>query len=406
VTTAPRAPLTRATAAALAAGVTLGSLGSNVMPALLADITASRNLSSTGAGGIATAQLLATAITVLAFASRAGRPGRAGIARWGLLVAAAGFAASMFAPDVLTLALANIVAGAGVGAVGAMALAGLPNTDDPDRATKITVVANVLGVAVVLAAVAGVSAAVHGGGFLLLAALCLAVVPLTSKLPDAPGTAQSTPGAQPPGLPSRALGASIVAGAALFAATDLGLWAHAENLGRERAGLGQGVLIAVLSAGVLAGLAGVLAGAWMSARWRRTIPLGGFLLAGTALKALLAVTTVPVLFGVGIALWNVTYPAVVLLLLIICGVLDIRGRWSAILGGGIGLGTAFGPLIAGAALDEGPGVLALTLLAGGLAATALILPVAVVTDRRAGVVPVTGAPVAAKDEPEPLTAGK
>src|SRR5690349_14156515 len=92
-------PLTRVTAAALAAGVTLGSLGSNVMPALLGDITASRHLSSTSAGAIATAQLLATAIAVLAFASRAGHPGRPRIARWGLFVAAAGFAASMAAPE-------------------------------------------------------------------------------------------------------------------------------------------------------------------------------------------------------------------------------------------------------------------------------------------------------------------
>jgi predicted MFS family arabinose efflux permease len=383
-------PLTRGTAAALAAGVTLGSLGSNVMPALLGDITASRHLSSTSAGAIATAQLLATAVVVLGLAGRAGHPGRARIARRGLFVAAAGFAASMAAPEPVTLGLANVVAGAGVGAVGAMALAGLPNTDDPDRATKITVLCNVLGVAVVLAGVAGVSALVHGGGFLLLAVICLAVVPLAGRLPDAPADGHAALRSQQR-LPSVRRGSAIVAGAAVFAATDLGLWAHAENLGKNHAGITEGVLVGVLSAGVLAGLAGVVAAAWMSGRWLRTVPLAAFLLTGTALKALIALTTSPVLFAVAIALWNVTYPAVVLLLLIICGVLDGRGRWSAILGGGIGLGTAFGPLIAGAALDFSPIALSITLAAGGLLATAMILPIALATDREAGVVSVTAA---------------
>jgi MFS family permease len=384
-------PLTRGTLAALAAAVTLGSLGSNVMPALLGDITHSRHLSSTSAGAIATSQLLATALFILAFASRAGRPGRARLARIGLVVAAAGFTASMVAPNAITLGLANIVAGSGVGVVGAMALAGLPNTADPERATRVTVLCNVLGVAVVLAAVAGVSAVLSGSGFLLLAAICVALFPLVRWLPEAP--AAPVDGARAEPIPNLRRGIAITAGAVVFAITDLGLWAHAETLG-EHAGLSSGVLVAVLSGGVLAGLAGVAGAAWMSGRWRRTIPLMGFLLCGTALKGLIAVTTTPVVFAVAIALWNVTYPAVVLLLLIICGVLDVRGRWSAVLGGGISLGTAIGPLIAGVALDASPTILGIVLVTGGLIATALILPVALVTDREAGVVSVSAATAA------------
>jgi hypothetical protein len=279
-----------------------------------------------------------------------------------------------------------------------MALAGLPNTDDPDRATKITVLCNVLGVAVVLAAVAGVSALLHGAGFLLLAAICLAVVPLAGRLPEAPADGNAALRSADR-LPAVGRGGPIVAGAVVFAATDLGLWAHAENLGKHHAGIDPGILVAVLSAGVLAGLAGVVAAAWMSERWLRTVPLAGFLLAGTALKGLIAVTTSPVVFAVAIALWNVTYPAVVLLLLIICGVMDARGRWNAILGGGIGLGTAFGPLIAGAALDVSPATLAAILVAGGLIATALILPISRIADREAGVVSVA----AVSPVPDPVT---
>jgi predicted MFS family arabinose efflux permease len=389
-------PLTRATASALAIGVTVGYLGSNVMPVLLGGITTTRHLSNTAAGAIGTAQLLATAVMALALTSRAGRPGRATLARWGLAAAAAGFAASRFAPDALTLGAANVVAGLGLGVVGAMALAALPCTTDPDRATMITVFVNVLGVAVMVAAVPAVDALFgYGNGFILIALVCVGAIALMGRLPDAPAFAV---GARPglADLPHKIRGSVLAIGTACFAAADIGLWSYAEIIGRQHVGLGGTSLIAILSLGVVAGLIGVVAASWMSGRWRRTWPLLGFLAAGGVAKFLVAVTTSPIVYAACIALWNATYPAIVLLLLTIGSTLDLRGRWNAALGGALGLGTAIGPLVAGAALDVDYVTLALTLAAITLAAIVLIIAISVRTDREPVAlpfVPVQGVPL-------------
>jgi predicted MFS family arabinose efflux permease len=392
VSDSPLAPLTRSVAGAIAIGVTLGYLGSNVMPVLLGGITTSRNLSNTAAGAIGTAQLLATAVAALALTSRAGRPGRTPLARWGLAAAAVGFAASRFAPDGFTLGVTNIVAGLGLGVVGAMALAALPATADPDRATTITVLVNVLGVAVMVAAIPLVDGVLgYGSGFILIALVCLAAVPLMGRLPDAPAiTTEATPGFAD--LPHKVHGSVLAVGTALFSAADIGLWSYAQIIGEKHAHLAGAGLVVVLSLGVVAGLLGVVSAARASGRWHRTGPLAGFLLAGAAAKFLIAVVPSPVVFAVCIAVWNATYPAIVLLLLTIGTALDVRGRWNAALGGALGLGTAIGPLVAGAVLDVGYLTLGLTLLAITIGAVVLITAIAVRADREAPALPVAPVP--------------
>jgi predicted MFS family arabinose efflux permease len=382
-------PLTRRTASALAVGVTLGYLGSNVMPVLLGGITTSRDLSNTAAGAIGTAQLLTTAVVALALTARAGRPGRVLLARWGLVAAAVGFGVSMVAPDALTLVLTNVVAGFGLGMVGAMALAALPSTDNPDRATAITVLVNVLGVAVMVAAIPLVDAVFgYGGGFILIAVVCLAALPIMGRLPDAPAVVtDAKPGLAD--LPHKGRGAVLAVGTALFAAADIGLWSYAQIIGEKHAGLSETALVVVLSLGVVAGLIGVVAAAWLSGRrsgrlsghWRRSGPLLFFLLLGAVAKLFIALSTSPVVFAVCIALWNATYPAIVLLLVTIGTALDVRGRWNAALGGALGLGTAIGPLVAGAALDVGYVTLGGVMLAITTVAVVLITSMAYRTDQ-------------------------
>jgi predicted MFS family arabinose efflux permease len=379
VSVPPHPPSTRLITSALAVGVTLGYLGSNVMPVLLGGITTSRDLSNTAAGAIGTAQLLATAVAGLALTARAGRPGRVLLARWGLAAAAVGFAASRIAPDAVTLGATNVVAGLGLGIVGAMALAALPTTADPDRTTSITVLVNVLGVAMMVAAIPLVDELFgYGNGFVLIAAVCLAAMPLMGRLPDAPAVVSDVrPGLAD--LPHKVRGALLALGTALFAAADIGLWSYAQIIGEKHAHLRGAALIVVLALGVVTGLVGVVAAAWTLRRWRRTYPLLAFLLAGAMAKFLIAVSPSPVVFAVCIAVWNATYPAIVLLLLTIGTSLDVRGRWNAALGGALGLGTAIGPLVAGAALDVGYLTLGLVLLAVTMVAITLLMVVAVRT---------------------------
>jgi predicted MFS family arabinose efflux permease len=387
-----RPVIARLVLGALAVGVTLGYLGSNVMPVLLGGITENRGLSNTAAGAIGTAQLLATAVAGLALTARAGRPGRIPLARWGLVAAAVGFAASRIAPDAGTLGIANVVAGFGLGMVGAMALAALPSTADPDRATAVTVLLNVLGVAVMVAAIPLADAVFGaGGGFLLLAAVCLLATTLMGRLPDAPAVVTEVrPGLAD--LPRKLRGSLLALGTALFAAADIGLWSYAQIIGEKHANLTGAALIVTLSLGVVTGLLGVVAAARTSRRWRSAYPLVGFLVLGAVAKFLIAVSTSPLVFAVCVAVWNATYPAIVLLLLTIGTGLDVRGRWNAALGGALGLGTAIGPLVAGAALDVGYVSLALVLLGITVVAITLLTTVAVRVSRDTVLPPVGATP--------------
>ena len=364
--------------AALAIGVTVGYLGSNVMPVLLAGVGDRLSMSNTALGAIGTSQLLATAVAALSLTDRAGRPGRARVARLGLAIAAVGFAAAVLAPERWTLGAANVFAGIGLGMVGAMALAGLAGQND--RAAAITIFVNVLGVAAMVAVIPLVDSLLGAGrGFGLVAAVCLLAVPVVGRLPDpvaVAGVEHRLP------LPHRTAGIVLAVGTGLFAATDIGFWSYAEIIGERHAHLTGAALILTLALGVVSGLIGVVSAASLSTRWRKTGPLAVFLLSGAALKFGLALTTNPLGYGIGIAVWNVTYPAIVLLLLTTGSALDPLGRWNAALGGSLAVGTAIGPLAAGAMLDIGYAALAGCLLVTTLVATALITAVSFRVDRQ------------------------
>lgn len=107
--------------------------------------------------------------------------------RLGLALSGAGFLGAAAATDPVSLVLANLVLGAGLGAVYAAATAALAATDDPDKASAVTV-SGVVGVTALL--IRGVPAANHdlgeGTGFLLMALCCLLARPLVRRLPDGP----------------------------------------------------------------------------------------------------------------------------------------------------------------------------------------------------------------------------
>ncbi|MFC4469947.1 hypothetical protein ACFPH6_36535 [Streptomyces xiangluensis] len=65
----------------------------------------------------AATQLMATAAVTLLLAKRAARPGRVRMTRLGLAVSGVGFLGAAAVTDPVTLVLANLVLGAGLGAV-------------------------------------------------------------------------------------------------------------------------------------------------------------------------------------------------------------------------------------------------------------------------------------------------
>jgi predicted MFS family arabinose efflux permease len=341
---------------ALVTGTSMGSVGANVMPMLLAGFRSSLNLSNTAAGLVAAGQLLATAVVTLTLAPRAAALDRVRLARIGLTIAALGFASTLLTSGIVLFTVANVVAGAGIGAVFAATAAGLATMEDVDRAT----VAAVLGSTVVIAALVIVvpMANAHwiaGAGFLIVATCCLTATLLVGRLPEAQDAVpvNDTEGGQPgPGLP-------ILGAVALLAASDQGAWSYAGVLGENHAHLSAATVSVVLSVAGIASLVGVGASTVAVPRLGRWHALAWFMGAEAIAKLLVAGTSVGAVYAAATITWQVCYLGVLVMLLAAAAKVDPGGRWIAAFPGAMAIGAGLGPAVTGIILDTS-GALALS----------------------------------------------
>lgn len=366
--------LTFGVAVALIAGVTLGNGGANVMPVFVDDFASRFGLSDSGAGFVAATQLMATAVVTLLLAKRAARPGRVRMTRLGLALSGAGFLGAAAATDPVTLVLANLVLGAGLGAVYAAATAALAATDDADKASAVTI-SGVVGVTALL--IVGVPAANHdlaeGTGFLLMALCCLLAWPLIRRLPDGP----ATPGAASAGTgETTAAKPSVVLllGTALLWTVTQGAWSYASVLGRQHTGMSHSAVSAVLAISSVVALVGAVVGPVAARRFGRMRSMAVFVTAQALSMAVLVLTHDPVLFTVAAVLWQACQLAVLVQMLAAAALIDPTGRLVASLSGAGALGTGVGPLAVGAVLDAaGADVLGLVLALGTFVASLPLL---------------------------------
>ncbi|MFF7791313.1 MFS transporter [Streptomyces sp. NPDC007991] len=369
--------LTFGVAVALIAGVTLGNGGANVMPVFVDDFASRFALSDSAAGLVAATQLMATAIVTLLLAKRAARPGRVLMTRFGLALAGAGFLGATAATGPVTLVLANLVIGAGLGAVYAAATAALAATDDADKASAVTI-CGVVGVTALL--IMGVPAANHGlgegTGFLLMALCCLLAWPLLRRLPDgpagptAPGAASAGTRGAAPARPSVVL----LAGTGLLWAVTQGAWSYASVLGRQHTGMSHSAVSAVLAISSVVALVGAVVGPVAARRFGRMRSMAVFVAAQALAMAVLIFTHDPVLFTVAAVLWQACQLAVLVQMLAAAALIDPTGRLVASLSGAGALGTGVGPLAVGAVLDgAGAGVLGPVLAIGTFLASLPLL---------------------------------
>ncbi|MEV4865433.1 MFS transporter [Streptomyces ossamyceticus] len=369
--------LTFGVAVALIAGVTLGNGGANVMPVFVDDFASRFALSDSAAGLVAATQLMATAVVTLLLAKRAARPGRVLMTRFGLALAGAGFLGATAATGPVTLVLANLVIGAGLGAVYAAATAALAATDDADKASAVTI-CGVVGVTALL--ITGVPAANHdlgeGTGFLLMALCCLLAWPLLRRLPDgpagptAPGAASAGTRGAAPARPSVVL----LAGTGLLWAVTQGAWSYASVLGRQHTGMSHSAVSAVLAVSSVVALVGAVVGPVAARRFGRMRSMAVFVAAQALAMAVLIFTHDPVLFTVAAVLWQACQLAVLVQMLAAAALIDPTGRLVASLSGAGALGTGVGPLAVGAILDgAGAGVLSPVLAIGTFLASLPLL---------------------------------
>lgn len=367
--------LTFGVAVALIAGVTLGNGGANVMPVFVDDFASRFAMSNSGAGLVAATQLLATAVVTLLLARRAARPGRVGLTRLGLGCAGVGFLAATAAPDAVTLILANLVLGAGLGAVYAAATAALAATDDADKASAVTISGTVAVTALLIMAV---PAANHdlgeGTGFVLMALCCIAAWPLVRRLPDGPpasgGTTDGADGKGVAGRPS----VILLAGTALLWAVTQGAWSYASVLGRQHTAMSDSLVSAVLAVSSVVALVGAVVGPAAARRFGRMRSMAAFVAGQALAMAVLISTHDTVLFIAAAAIWQGCQLAVLVQMLAAAALIDPTGRLVASLSGAGALGTGIGPLAVGAVLDSaGAGVLSVLLALGTFIASLPLL---------------------------------
>ncbi|MFJ8110980.1 MFS transporter [Streptomyces sp. NPDC096132] len=376
--------LTFGVAVALVTGVTLGNGGANVMPVFVDDFASRFTLSDSGAGLVAATQLMATAVVTLLLARRAARPGRVRMARLGLALSGAGFLGAALATDPVTLILANLVLGAGLGAVYAAATAALAATDDADKASAVTVCGVVAATALLIM---GVPVAnndlAEGAGFLLMALCCLLAWPLVRRLPDGP----PAPGPESSGTAEAASGRPsvvLLVGTALLWAVTQGAWSYASVLGRQHTGMSHSAVAAVLAGSSVVGLAGAVVGPIAARHFGRMRSMVGFVTAQALAMALLTFTHDPVLFVVAAVLWQACQLAVLVQMLAAAALIDPTGRLVASLSGAGALGTGIGPLVVGGILDgAGAGILSLVLACGTMGSSIPLMRMTVASAKAA-----------------------
>ncbi|WP_063737375.1 MFS transporter [Streptomyces sp. RTd22] len=371
--------LTFGVAVALIAGVTLGNGGTNVMPVFVDDFASRFAMSNSGAGLVAATQLLATAVVTLLLAERAARPGRVQLTRLGLACALVGFLAATAAPDAGTLILANLVLGAGLGAVYAAATAALAATDDADKASAVTI-SGTVGVTALL--IIAVPAANHnvgeGTGFVLMALCCMAAWPLVRRLPDGlPASDGASDGVEGKGVAARP-SVILLAGTALLWAVTQGAWSYASVLGRQHTAMSDSVVSAVLAVSSVVALVGAVVGPAAARRFGRMRSMAAFVTAQALAMAVLISTHEAVFFIAAAVVWQACQLAVLVQMLAAAALIDRTGRLVASLSGAGALGTGVGPLAVGAILDAaGAGVLSIFLALGTFLASLPLLSMTV-----------------------------
>ncbi|ROR46513.1 MFS transporter [Kitasatospora cineracea] len=333
-----------AVGAALISGVSLGNLGNNLMPVLLPGIIDRFHVSSGTAGMVATVQLFTTAVTTLLLTPRVARPGRARVAGLGVLAAVAGLVLAATAPDLAVLIGANVLAGAGLGAVNAAGTAAIAAAADTDRASYVAVLGGTIVLAVLVLAVPQATGAWGGSaGFAVLAVCCAPVFWLVRALPDA---AEPEHGAPTTPVPLPYLLALILLGA-----SDQGAWSYSEIIGEHHAGMSVDAVSLVLAIASIGSLVGVFVSQAVTPRLGRLTALAVFIGAEGIAKLVLAMAPSGVVFSAAAIIWQICYMGMLVSVLAVAAAADASGRWVASSSAGMAIGTGLGTAPAGWILD-------------------------------------------------------
>lgn len=359
-----RVPLRVPTATATFAIGIAGYLGVNLSPYMITAAQAGLGIDVLAASWLVTATLLLTAVTGLAIAPLCAGSRRRAVARFGLAIAAVGFATAALVPALIVPGL--LVGGVGAGGAVAASGAALAAFRNPDRVAGFNGLANRGVITIVLAVIPliGLAPIDVFGALALFGIIGLLV---SAWLPAAPvldphagaAVAEAMPIDVPPTgtvriSPARSrtvtiAGFGLLVVFALWAASEDSLWAMAGIMGAEQTGLTPEGLGLALSGATAGGLIGSVLLMIVGSRLGRALPLAVLLVTGGVLKIVEGFTIDPTAFIVVFIAWNTVYAIAFMYFVSTSAALDADGRWSGPLLAVYLVGSALTPVI-GAAL--------------------------------------------------------
>jgi DHA1 family inner membrane transport protein len=248
-----------------------------------------------------------------------------------------------------TLILIRAVAGFSAGAMMAIAIAALGDTQQQDRNFAYGVVGQ-LGVSgcLLIALPYFISNWGVASVFTVFLIACAVVAPFISWIP---------PAGKRPSAKRVSEGRSLLplwglAGSAAIFVGQAAVWAFIERMGSE-AGLSPGTIGAALGSSVLAGIAGALAASWLANRKGRRLPMLLAMIGEViCLLFLLGGYTTAIYFAVVIGYsvcWNFWLPYQ----MSVIAETDISGKFIALITFSQAVGIAVGPALVGPLIAEG-----------------------------------------------------
>ncbi len=331
---------------------TLPWLSFMVLPYEISVVGTAFGISQSAASWVATAEMLALALSAAACAGTVARRDKRRATTLGMAIASVGAAASVATSSVTLLILSRILFGGGLGVVAAATNALPVDHKRPERIYAFMMVA----LAIVFSGLIYVTTPVigrfgSGGLFGTELAMIVAMALLLKWLPRGHITAETAKTGRS-ALPCGSR--PVLAAVTLMFVAQAGTWAFADQAGTAL-GLSEPHLTTLFTISAIAMLAGAAAAALLGMRLGLRKPLAiGFLLQVYIAIAIYCQSNT-VLFSAGVVLLSASSSFALPYLQGLLADIDESGRAVALSGAGINFGGAIGPSI-GAALSFAPGL--------------------------------------------------
>ncbi len=322
-----------------------GQLSQITLPLLVGAAVVGLGMDEQAAGLLSSVELVTVALVSFVIAPQMGVWPRRNVALIGAGLAILGHACSTFAPLVLPLVAARILAGFGAGMMVAAGNACIANAENPDRLASLVIVSMCLVQLVTLNLMpVFVERWSYAGAYGFEAVFILLMVPLIFMLPQyrpAPDGPESHRRGFPVGA---AIAIAVIVG--LFSAREAALWAFSQPIG-VRTGLSNQQVGTVLGITGALGILGAVTAAVLGTRYGRMKPMIVGLFMNAVLSFWISQTNDPVVFSIVEIVYHAFLFFTTPYLFGMAAELDGLGRLVAVAGGSILLGGALGPAIGG-----------------------------------------------------------